>query len=122
MTHWIQENVFKPHFVLDEVYTQKQKDKYLSSNHKKLGHIWLPPTGEPYTVSLIRASEKYLPESLFFVNSWFNGRKGQSSMYGEQVSIWLGTEDPFGFWHTIDAFKHQPTSDSEDELKRLKVF
>ena len=120
MTDWIQTNVFKPHFVRDKVYTQKQVNKYKNSNHQKLGHIWLPPTGEPYTVSLIRASEKYLPESLFFVNSWFNGRKGQSSMYGEQVSIWLGTEDPFCFWHTIKAFENQPPS--ETQLDYSTVF
>lgn len=53
--------------------------------------------------------------------NWFNSTIGHTSMYGEQVSIWLGDDEPFNFYgDVITAFKDQPKNESE--YKKIKIY
>lgn len=137
LVNYMKNNVFKD-IPKDAEYTEKQtktykdkrglddesvKDKTLkTAKNKTVFNAWLPKTSEPYeSKTLIAKTREKLPNSAFMRENWFNATIGHASMYGEQVSIWLGDEEPFSFYgDVITAFKDQPKNESE--YKKIKIY
>ena len=137
LVNYMQDNIFKD-IPKDAEYTKKQtqvykdkrglddesvKDKTLkTSKNKTVFNAWLPKTSEPYAPkTLIAKTREKLPNSAFMRENWFNATIGSPSMYGEQVSIWLGDKEPFSFYgDVITAFKDQPKNESE--YKKIKIY
>ena len=121
MTQWIQDNIFSKCDRNNE-YTATQIEKYKSRIGKKMGQAWLPPHDTNfYSDTLIHMTELLLPpDNSFFLYAWRSGNY-KVSLYGEQVSIWLGTENPFGQWHDlINVFNNQPQSIKD--LDKITVY
>lgn len=118
LTKLIQDNVFGD-IPKNKEYTAKQAAKI---GEKK--RYFLPKKGEEYTEYLVDKTRQKLPDSPFMREAWFNAaykKTGETSMYREQVSIWLGDRAPFNHYHNyIIGFASQPTS--QKEYKKIQVY